>query len=93
MLSSHYQPINECIMPQYHFVVYGDGLGPSRLVHDAEIAEKRGVLHEGAPNFPYHRLDCHIVILVLSTSYQWMAGAIPYADDIRGRLGAANAGG
>ena len=47
----------------------------------------------GAPNFPYHRLDCHIVILVLSTSYQWMAGAIPYADDIRGRLGAANAGG
>ena len=46
-----------------------------------------------APNFPYHRLDCHIVILVLSTSYQWMAGAIPYADDIRGRSGAANAGG
>ena len=46
----------------------------------------------GAPNFPYHRLDCHIVILVLSTSYQWMAGAMPYVDDIRGRLGAANAG-
>jgi len=74
------------------FCWYANGLGPSRLVHNAEIAMKWCVLHEGAPNFPYHRLDCHIVILVLSTSYQWMAGAMPYVDDIRGWLGAANAG-
>ena len=46
MLSSHYRPINEWFIPQYHYVAYGDGLGPSRLVHDAEIATKRGVLHE-----------------------------------------------
>ena len=46
----------------------------------------------GAPNFPYHRLDCHIVMLVLSTAYQWMAGEIPCIDGIRGLLGAANAG-
>ena len=51
VLSSHYRPINECFIPQYHYVAYEDGLGPSRLVHDAEIATKRGVLHEGAPNF------------------------------------------
>ena len=90
MLSSHYQPINECIMPQYHFVVYGDGLG--RWCTTLKLPRNE-VSTRGAPNFPYHRLDCHIVILVLSTSYQWMAGAIPYADDIRGRSGAANAGG
>ena len=49
-------------------------------------------INEGAPNFPYHRLDCHIVMLVLSTAYQWMAGEIPCIDGIRGWLGAANAG-
>ena len=92
MLLSHYRPSNECVMPQYHFVAYAYGLGPSRLVHDAEIAMKCCVIHEGAPNFPYHRLDCHIVMIVPSTAYQWMAGEIPCIDGIRGWLGAANAG-
>ena len=54
--------------------------------------EIRGVLHEGAPlslsspRLPYH------AIIVLSTAYQWMAGAIHCVYDIRGWLGAANAG-
>ena len=92
MLSSYYRPINECFIPQYHYVAYENGLGPSRLVHDAEIATKRGVLHEGAPlslsspRLPYH------AIIVLSTAYQWMAGAMYCVYDIRGWLGAANAG-
>ena len=63
MLSSHYQPINECIMPQYHYVAYEDGLGPSRLVHDAEIATKYEVSYTKVHHFPYHHLDCHIMPL------------------------------
>ena len=74
VLSTHYRPINECFIPQYHYVAYGDGLGPSRLVHDAEIATKRGVLHEvyeGAPT-SYHMSRTtssplmYIVILLIS---------------------------
>ena len=29
------------------------------------------VLHEGSPNFHYHLPRCHIVVVVLSTAYQW----------------------
>ena len=39
-----------------------------------------------SPRLPYH------AIIVLSTAYQWMAGAIHCVYDIRGWLGAANAG-
>ena len=39
-----------------------------------------------SPRLPYH------AIIVLSTAYQWMAGAINCVYDIRGWLGAANAG-
>jgi len=57
-----------------------------------KLPRNKVYLHEGAPlslsspRLPYH------AIIVLSTAYQWMAGAMHCVYDIRGWLGAANAG-
>ena len=45
----------------------------------------------GAPTFPIITSIAISCILVISTAYQWMAGAMPCTNGIKGWLGSANA--